>query len=136
MQDRYLFRGKCKTNGEWVKGAYYENPYADISYIIRWNGLGIGLNEIIEVDPSTVCQCTGRNDKNGKLIWENDIMQAHLDDDFPDDVTVVKILWHENGWRTNQPGCVDYEELDEFTLKCFEVVGNVFDNLELLEVQK
>ena len=134
MQDRYLFRGKCKTNGEWVKGAYYEEPYADRSYIIQWNGLGIGLNEIIEVDPSTVCQCTGRNDKNGKLIWENDIMQAHLDDQFPEDVTRVIILWHENGWCTNQYGCDDYEELDEFTSKCFEVVGNVFDNPELLEV--
>lgn len=34
-------------------------------------------NGIFEVDPSTICQCTGLQDKNGNLIWENDILMCH-----------------------------------------------------------
>jgi len=43
-------------------------------------------------------------------------------------------MWHENGWCTNEPGCDDYEELDDFDSENFEVIGNMIDNPELLEV--
>lgn len=86
------------------------------------------------VDPETICQYTGLIDKNGKKIWENDILEGHLDDKFPEDVTREKVIWHESGWKTEEPGCVDKEYLDEFDTENFEVVGNVYDNPELLEV--
>lgn len=87
----------------------------------------------VENDPETICQYTGLTDKNGKKIWENDILEGHLDDKFPEDVTREKVIWHESGWKTEEPGCVDKEYLDEFDTENFEVVGNVFDNPELLE---
>jgi len=86
------------------------------------------------VDASTICQCTGLKDKNGKLIWENDILSGHIDVEFPEDETRERVVWHENGWCTSEPGYDDYEELDDFDSENFEVIGNMIDNPELLEV--
>ena len=69
MGNRYLFRGKRKDNGEWIQGYLYgiwERRY------ILW-GMTNDIPNMVEVDPSTVCQCTGGKDKNSKLIYENDI---------------------------------------------------------------
>ena len=124
-----LFRGKhmhvCSENkhldGTWVEG-----------YLADENHINDGKCEFL-IDPETICQYTGLTDKNRKKIWENDILEGHLDDKFPEDVTREKVIWHENGWKTEEPGCVDKEYLDEFDTENFEVVGNVFDNPELLE---
>ena len=75
-----------------------------------------------------------RRDKSGKLIFENDILSVHIDDEFPEDEARKRVMWHENGWRTNEPGCDDFEELDDFDSENFEVIGNMIDNPELLEV--
>lgn len=80
MENRYLFRGKRKDNGEWVQGYLYgiwERRY------ILW-GMTNDIPNMVEVDPSTVCRCTGRKDKNGKLIYENDIMVAYYDEENPE----------------------------------------------------
>lgn len=130
MENRYLFRGKRKDNGKWVQGYLYgiwERRY------ILW-GMTNDIPNMVEADPSTVCRCTGRKDKNGKLIYENDILSGHIDDEFPEDETRKRVLWHENGWCTNEPGCDYYEELDDFDSENFEVIGNIIDNPELLEV--
>lgn len=124
-----LFRGKhmhvCPENkhldGTWVEG-----------YLADKNHINDGKCEFL-IDPETICQYTGLTDKNGKKIWEGDILEGHLDDKFPEDVTREKVIWHESGWKTEEPGCVDKEYLDEFDTENFEVVGNVFDNPELLE---
>ena len=124
-----LFRGKhmhvCPENkhldGTWVEG-----------YLEDENHINDGKCEFL-IDPETICQYTGLTDKNGKKIWEGDILEGHLDDKFPEDVTREKVIWHESGWKTDEPGCVDKEYLDEFDTENFEVVGNVFDNPELLE---
>lgn len=125
-----LFRGKhmhvCPENkhldGTWVEG-----------YLEDENHINDGKYEFL-IDPETVCQYTGLIDKNGKKIWENDILEGHLDDKFPEDVTRKKVIWHENGWKTEESRCDDKAYLDEFDTEIFEVVGNVFDNPELLEV--
>ena len=127
MEDRYLFRAKRKDNGEWMEGFLLK----------RWDGLWIfSIDEKFAdlIIPSTICQCTGLKDKNGKLIFENDILSGHIDDEFPEDETRKRVVWHENGWCTNEPGCDDYEALDDFDSENFEVIGNMIDNPELLEV--
>lgn len=142
MQDRYLFKAKRKDNGEWVEGFYFCMTHTDgrhtHHFIIPLGAdlsLGTPVEKIqVEVDQSTICQCTGLKDKNGKLIFENDILSGHIDVEFPEDETRKRVVWHENGWCTNEPGCDDYEKLDDFDSENFEVIGNVFDNPELLEV--
>lgn len=149
MEDRYLFRGKRIDNGEWAEGNLVQNSDAEDGWeaiIIPAknsnmftkhikHGYGdLGYENWYRVDKSTICQCTGLKDKNGRLIFENDILSGHIDVEFPEDETRKRVVWHENGWCTNEPGCDDYEELDDFDSENFEVIGNIFDNPELLEV--
>lgn len=132
MNDRYLFKAKRKYNGEWVEGYLYgiwEKRY------ILW-GMTNDIPNMIEVDQSTICQCTGLKDKNGKLIWENDIMVAHLDDKYPEDETYQRVLWHEGGFCAKENGSKEINPIDEFDQKYFEVCGNIFDNKELLESEE
>ena len=134
MQYRYLFKAKRKDNGEWVFGglSYCEKTNA---YFITNMGKDhisyIGFHQ--EVDSNTICQCTGLKDKNGKLIWENDIMVAHLDEDYPEDETYIRILWCGNGFCSIENGSKDIAPIDKFDSEHFEVCGNIFDNAELLE---
>ena len=139
MENRYLYRGKRIDNGEWMEGHLITDEMDDLKYFI---GYVLGTDEdgsphdldAVQVDPSTICQCIGLKDKNGKLIWENDIMEAHIDEDFPEDVSRFKVEWNGKGWVENHPDGVDREYLDDFDTEHFKVVGNIFDNPELLEV--
>lgn len=127
MENRFLFRAKRKDNGEWVEGCLLKT----------WGVLWIFSIDEKTADliiPSTICQCTGLKDKNGKLIWENDILSGHIDDEFPENETIKCVVWHENGWCAKEHGCDYYEELDDFDSENFEVIGNIIDNPELLEV--
>lgn len=117
MENRHLYRAKRIDNGEWVE----------------WNMI-TGIPHDVHILDNTICQCTGLKDKNGKLIFENDILSGHIDVEFPEDETRKRVVWHGNGWCTNEPGCDDYEELDDFDSENFEVIGNMIDNPELLEV--
>ena len=129
MNDRYLYRAKHSLNSKkWHIGNLVEEP----------DGLYLRDNKnnimVYIQDTSTICQCTGLKDKNGKMIWENDIMVSHLDDRFPEDETYIKILWHASGICTQEKGSCDIFLIDEFIQKNFEVCGNIFDNSALLEV--
>ncbi len=128
MNNRYLYRAKRIDNGEWVEGLL----------TIMWGQLHIIVpedeNTAYPIDESTICQCTGLKDKNGKLIWENDFMIGYLDDIYQEDATYVRVMWRNNGFRTHQNGYDDFEILDEFDQNNFEVCGNIFDNPELMEM--
>lgn len=142
MKNRYLCKARSiGTRKQWVTGFYavlgektviiVNEPEKFYDVDSEKNSSG---NKIVEVLPKTVCWCTGASDKNGKLIFENDILSGHIDDEFPEDETRKRVVWHENGWCTNEPGCDDYEALDDFDSENFEVIGNMIDNPELLEV--
>ena len=139
MEDRYLFKAKRLDNGEWVQGALFNGEsHCIIGQEIKFSPYTEHECKIVgyEVDRDTICQCTGLKDKNGKLIWENDIMVAHLDKDNPDDITYVIVAWRENGWVTIENGSDDLNTIDDFTTENFEVVSTRFDNPELLESEE
>lgn len=121
-----LFKAKT-INGNWVNGLLANKN--DKWYISNKAGSPFAY----DVRPETLCQFTGLCDKNGKKIWENDILMAHLDEFYPEDVTYKTIEWGVAGWVGHETGSTDREYLDEFDTEHFEVVGNIFDNKELLQ---
>ena len=141
MNDRYLYRAKRTDNGEWVEGGLITGVFCrlgqDIPYILCPDKADYDCfedfseeNGIFEVDPSTICQCTALKDKHGKLIWENDIVQ------YRDCAVDNYVIAWESGkacFEHQQYGCsiMNFEELSGIEV---EVIGNIFDNPELLEV--
>lgn len=125
MEDRYLFKAKRSDNGEWVVG-----------YVVRYGYTGKEKYYIvpdyasdlyaIEVDPSTICQCTGLRDKNGKLIWENDIVKINNSE------ANALITFRDFEIICTIPNEKYYKHRLEYDTE-YEVVGNIFDNAELLE---
>ena len=142
MEDRHLCKARpIGTRKQWVTGFYAvlgEKTVIIVNEPEKFYDVDSGKNshgnKIVEVISKTVCQCTGLKDKNSKLIFENDIMEAHIDEDFPEDVSRFKVEWNGKGWVENHPDGVDREYLDDFDTEHFKVVGNIFDNPELLEV--
>lgn len=144
MENRYLCKGRpVGTRKKWVIGFYA--VLGEKTVIIekepeKYHDIEAGKsscgNKIVEVMPETVCQCTGLKDKNGKLIWENDVVsywdtystengQAEAD-------CIGKVVWDDETISfqvTNRLSAESWEVLDECS-----VIGNIFDNPELLEV--
>lgn len=139
MEDRYLFRAKRVDNGQWEVGSLVILPSGKCeitnSCVNPPDSDPMWRECVIThiVEPSTICQCTGLKDKNDKLIWENDIMVAHLDENYPEDETYIRILWHGSGFCTKEKGSEDMSPIDKFDQEHFEVCGNIFDNPELEE---
>lgn len=141
-----LFKAKRIDNGEWVEGHLFDNGFdgEEKKYFIggliieeykgtacdKWNITGISFTE---VDPETLCQFTGLCDKSGNKIWENDILMAHLDESYPENATYETVKWDVAGFVTHEANSIDRQYLDEFDLEHYEVVGNIFDNKELLQ---
>ena len=129
-----LFKAKRKDDGKWVEG-YYQKRYdllGNEEHLI-FHADSYKVWEYAEIDSETLCQFTGLYDKNGNKIWENDILMAHLDKSYPEDVTYETIEWGVAGWVAHEANSIDRQYLDEFDLEHFEVVGNIFDNKELLQ---
>lgn len=130
-----LFKAKRIYDGKWVEGYYLRDQYhiggKDIIFYRKDSDWFTIYTDII--DPETLCQFTGLTDKRGNKIWENDILMAHLDDLYPEDTTYETIEWGVAGWVAHEANSIDGQYLDEFDLEYFEVVGNIFDNPELLQ---
>ena len=134
MNERYLFKAKRIDNGEWVQGYLY--GICEKRYVLC--GMTNDIPDMIEVDPSTICQCTGLKDINGNLIWENDVV-AYFDtysteNGYAEAYCVGKVIWDNETLSfqvTERLSAESYEVLDECS-----VIGNVFDNPELLESEE
>lgn len=126
MENRYLFRGKRIDNGEWVIGAVL---FHDDATTIFNQHPADGSLQGFEVNIKTICQCTGLKDKNGKLIWENDVIRCNYE------TSIVK--WEKSEWRIKWiDEAVWRRDLDYWVNESkreVNVVGNIFDNPELLE---
>ena len=139
MDDRYLFRAKRTDNGEWVEGALFDGKeHCIIGQKIKFSPY-VSLECKItgyEVDPSTICQCTGLTDKNGKKIFEGDIVR------YGEICGEVKFGLHESNWQIckyNQGFYIEFPEegLYRKELGYYEnkvvVIGNIYDSPKLLE---
>ena len=130
-----LFRGKRVDNGEWVEGYY--SPvrlpiFGEMGHFINENGY-----RAIEVKKETVGQYTGLTDKNGKRIFEGDIVRFdYVNDDGNDAHEDFLIIFANGAFRAQYLGnikCAPNTLYDEIgTDKC-EVIGTIYDNPELLE---
>lgn len=132
MENRYLFRGKRIDNNEWVYGLPSCDEDGEIEEIEVWSEDDINF---YSVDPSTICQCTGLNDKNGNLIWENDICDRK--EQYPEIVKYFNGDWtldYSYASHKESGGCYCNLGFYAEERKCVEVIGNIFDNPELLEV--
>ena len=138
MEDRYLFKAKRLDNGEWVMGyygvigernviieKYAENYYCSDTCESRHG------NQIHEVNSKTICQCTGLKDKKGKLIYEGDIVKCLYNSYGENGVYIGKVIYREDTccFVAANSESTDYEWWEEEK----EVIGNIFDNPELLE---
>ena len=143
-----LFRGKYVDAGEWVEGCLLHDSEQNESYIaehFEYNTVSIR-----EVIPETVGQYTGLTDKNGKKIFEGDIIKFcryacdWMDkEEYDIEISVVEF---ENGCFVldktyssdgyNELSCVygEISHIDGTYEDCaiFEVIGNIHDNGELL----
>ena len=129
-----IFKAKRKDNGEWVEG-YYLN-IAKINHFIctgkiKLDGAvkGIIAPEMHAIDPDTLCQYTGLTDKNDKKIWENDIVEIVSEDGY------FLCEWDDDTARYNLNGDGLTVDFDNYWSYEVEIVGNVFDNADLLGVE-
>lgn len=158
----HLCRAKRLDNGEWIEGQFaagnnkvwivYDEDFCTDGP--RGGRYQLAADRYFEVDPDTVCRCTGLADKNGKMIFEGDIVTMHqfLFNGTEYDRDVAGYV----GWMTDvatfslgQTKSVDIEgygrHAEEFEApicdfhglheESWTILGNKFDNPELLEVE-
>ena len=130
-----LFRGKWKNSGEWVYGNLFNPDKADTptqicigTYIAR---------TCYEIDPETVGQYTGLTDRNGTKIFEGDIVV--FADFFDDKIHRGEVYWCDSAFWfdcTETEGDEGMYSLAYISVNVLEVIGNIYDNPELLEVKQ
>lgn len=134
MENRYLFKAKRIDNREWEIGSLIALPTGEYEISNKCNNppdCDPMWDKVVithKVDPSTICRCTGLRSKNGKLIWEKDIIRCKLGK--------VIVLWDEAQWKVKKCDEVFiwYKDLYFWVSdRNAEVIGNIFDNKELLE---
>lgn len=132
MNREILFKAKRIDNAEWVEGylcykkAYcFDNRTKPKAVIItEYSNTGIVS---FEIDETTICQYTGFTDKNGQKIWKNDIVRCGGN---------LIVTWNEKfaGWCLTKKGWLYNHFFGEAcTPEDVEVIGNIFDDPELLE---
>lgn len=135
MEDRYLFKAKRIKDAQWIEG-YLIYSFTGVPFIITEYDHILALVARDEIDTETICQCTGLKDKNGKLIWENDIIKAWSQGTCAKGKIKQRIdgTWiMYPAWQKGEMWYLCPDNNGETTV---EVIGNIFDNPELLEVQE
>ena len=117
MEDRYLFKAKRVDNGKWTVWNIFSGLYG------------------ADIDRSTICQCTGLKDKNGKLIWENDIVRGKMHGNYGYRKLVGVVQYYIDAFKVNVKPNSFWGDYKNIPNAC-EVIGNIFDNKELLESEE
>ena len=148
-----LFRGKRTDNSEWIEGYYavqsnhacFAHELKHQHFIFKDIFLDFNLGELQKFDviPETVGQYTGLTDKNGKKIFEGDMIKP-FDDEIDKMVVEFRIgqfllcLYGERGYmaeygweESGNYGCFEAEPLSSYG-DDIEVIGNIHDDPELL----
>ena len=142
------FRGKRKDNGQWITGYFLKDEITGQCFIFA---LGNSVNEsekvgedgclrffAFEVEENTICQYTGLKDKNGKEIYEHNIVKTHMTDrriNSEEKDYIFEVVWCSSEasfeYRTKadilgNPCCVASNQYR------VEVIGNIYENPDLL----
>lgn len=159
MKEKFLCRGKRTNAGKWIEGYLYAlsekmNPFimlvnkqgtsyeVDKATVCQCTGLhdATRWEELTREEQEQFLlewnykedRKNAKEDWHGKLIFEGDILAAYLDDNNPDDITYARVVWDRNAWCIQEAGSFDFHLLDEDVQNDYKVVGNVFDNPELV----
>lgn len=128
-----LFRGKRLDNGEWVYGNFCMDAREQICGLCGVDGFIRRYNtdtkrmEMYEVDRETVGQYTGMVGKNGKRIFEDDVVRLYPGEEYE---KTARVIMSKGCWILEFK---DYWDFLDTNLHHLEVIGNIHDNPELLE---
>lgn len=141
MNREILFRGKRVDNGEWVEG--------DLIHGVGWKKDKLYILPIVEnlaylpgchpldgfeIVTETVGQFTGLPDKNGKRIFEHDLVKREFLNGYLEKVTVIyTIKWGKWSWIKRTENGIVFS-FDSIECKEYEVIGSIFDNPDLLKI--
>ena len=140
------FKGKSLMNGQWFSGdlAHSLDGKLNIFGFVEEEDSRMGFTGVFQVDPSTVCQFTGFLDKNGKEIYEGDVLRSDeypfssIQDDEIDNYYEI-IGWSDEAAsfcmvaaknpKSSVRGISDgiADGISQEKMKDFEVIGNVHD---------
>lgn len=133
-----LFRGKRVDGGEWCYGVPLVEGWSKKTYIASYEYSSLTFIQQIEIIPKTVGQFTGLTDKNGKRIFEGDVVCEEL---YRENKGVVKFGegTFDSGaypyigfFYEDILGYTDHNSLYFSAYNPFIVLGNIHDNPELL----
>jgi uncharacterized phage protein (TIGR01671 family) len=137
-----LFKAKEKDDGKWIEG-FPVRIYDYGGLVWDIHPFNTNLEITHSVDPKTICQFTGKVDKNGNKIFEGDIFQLE------DDIVAVVVFsdgcfrleeyglcgtWTESGYDEcgGGYGILNCDPIDWYSLFDMEIIGNIHDNPELI----